>query len=87
MKQLFFMILSVQLLLNCTTKKEVVKKPNLLFVFTDQQSYDMLGCYGNDQIKTPVIDAFAKEGLLFNHSISNSPTCTSMRGILLTGQH
>jgi hypothetical protein len=29
------------------------KKPNLLFVFTDQQSFDMLGCYGNEQIQTP----------------------------------
>lgn len=86
MRRSLIIILISQLLLCCNSKQEV-EKPNLLFVFTDQQSFDMLGCYGNKQIKTPVIDEFAKEGVLFNHCVSNSPTCTPMRGILLTGQH
>lgn len=63
------------------------KKPNLVFVFSDQQSFDMLGCYGNKDIITPNIDAFAKESVRFNHCISNQPVCTPYRGILLTGQH
>jgi arylsulfatase A-like enzyme len=86
MKRLIYILMVSQLILSCTQKEEA-KKPNLLFVFTDQQSYDMLGCYGNQQIKTPVVDEFAKEGVLFNHCVSNSPTCTPMRGILLSGQH
>ncbi|MEI6808393.1 MAG: sulfatase [bacterium] len=63
------------------------RMPNLVFVFSDQQSFDMLGCYGNKDIITPNIDAFAKEGVRFNHCISNQPVCTPYRGILLTGQH
>ena len=61
--------------------------PNLLFVFTDQQSYDMLGVAGNGQVITPHLDKLAEEGILFRHSVSNSPLCTPMRAMLMTGQH
>lgn len=63
------------------------RKPNLVFVFSDQQSSDMLGCYGNSQIQTPRTDAFSKQSVLFRHCISNSPLCTPYRGMLLSGQH
>ena len=63
------------------------KKPNLLLVFTDQQSFDMLGCYGNEQIKTPHLDRLAAEGLRFEYCISSNPVCTPMRAMLLSGQH
>jgi arylsulfatase A-like enzyme len=65
----------------------VSTRPNLLFVFTDQQSRDMLGCYGNADIKTPRLDAFAADSIRFDHCISSSPVCTPYRGMLLTGQH
>jgi len=63
------------------------RRPNLVFVFSDQQSFDMLGCYGNQQIITPHLDAFATEGVRFNHCVSSQPVCTPFRGMLLTGQH
>jgi len=66
---------------------EVSRQPNLLFVFSDQQSSDMLGCYGNDQIITPNIDRMAAEGVLFKHCISSSPVCTPYRGMLMSGMH
>jgi arylsulfatase A-like enzyme len=62
-------------------------KPNLVFVFSDQHSYDMLGCYGNDQVITPNLDRLASEGLLFSHCFSNCPICTPFRGMLMSGQH
>ncbi len=65
----------------------VQKRPNLLFVFSDQQSYDMLGCYGNEQILTPNIDRFASEGVRFDHCITSCPLCTPYRSMLMTGQH
>lgn len=61
--------------------------PNLLFVFTDQQSRDMLGCYGNPDILTPNLDAFARDSIRFDHCMSSSPVCTPFRGMLLSGQH
>lgn len=62
-------------------------RPNLVFVFSDQQSWDMLGCYGNGDVQTPNLDRLAGEGVRFNHCISTSPVCTPYRGILLSGQH
>lgn len=63
------------------------RQPNLVFIFSDQQSYDMLGCYGNQQIITPNLDRFASEGIRFTHCFSNSPVSTPYRGMLMTGQH
>lgn len=63
------------------------KRPNLLFVFSDQQSYDMLGCNGNAEIHTPRADGFAAEGLRFTHCFSNAPVCTPYRGMLMSGKH
>ena len=62
-------------------------RPNLVFVMSDQHSWDMLGCYGNPDIVTPNFDRLAKQGVRFDHCVSNSPVCTPYRGILLTGQH
>lgn len=63
------------------------RPPNLLFVFSDQQARDMVGCYGNEDIITPNLDRFAGEGIRFNHCVSSSPVCTPFRGMLMTGRH
>lgn len=62
-------------------------RPNLLYVFTDQQSFDMLGCYGNEQVHTPAIDRMAGEGVRFTSAFSTFPVCTPYRGMLMSGQH
>ena len=63
------------------------RRPNLLFVFTDQQSWDMLGCYGNGEIHTPHADRFAKQAVRLEHCFSSSPVCTPFRGMLMSGKH
>ena len=63
------------------------RSPNLLFVFSDQQSFDMLGCYGNEQIITPNTDALAADGVRFTYCVSSDPVCTPARAMLLSGQH
>lgn len=80
------LLIVVLFLFSCKTKQEV-KKPNLLFVFSDQQTYDMVGCYGNQQIITPNIDKLAEQGLRFENCFSNSPICTPFRGMLMSGQY
>jgi arylsulfatase A-like enzyme len=60
------------------------KKPNILFVFSDQHRKHSLGCYGNEQVISPNFDRFANEALRFNNCISTSPVCVPMRGSLLT---
>lgn len=62
-------------------------KPNIVFVFSDQQSSDMLGCYGNKDIITPNIDKLATEGIHLTNYVVNQPVSTASRSMLLTGQH
>ncbi|MBI4821279.1 MAG: sulfatase [Deltaproteobacteria bacterium] len=63
------------------------RRPNLVFVFADQLSFDMIGAEGNSQILTPAIDELAAAGIRFRHCVSVSPVCTPYRGILMSGQH
>ncbi len=71
----------------CGLATAAAPKPNLVFVFSDQQSWDMLGCYGNRDLKTPNLDALAAGGVRFTHCISQSPVCTPYRGMLFSGRH
>jgi len=60
-------------------------KPNIVFVFADQLRSFSLGCYGNDELKTPNIDRLAKEGVTFTNAISTAPVCGPFRGMLMSG--
>ncbi len=62
------------------------KRPNLLFVLTDQQSFDMINAT-NPQLHTPVLNELARQGVRFDRVISNAPVCTPYRGMLMSGQH
>ena len=54
-------------------------KPNLLFIFSDQQRYDSLGCYGADWVRAPNLDRLAAEGFVFENAYVSQPVCTSAR--------
>ena len=61
-------------------------RPNVLLVITDDQGYGDLGCHGNPVLKTPKIDAFAKQATqLTNFYVS--PVCSPTRSSLLTGRY
>jgi len=62
-----------------------MKDPNLLFIFTDQQRRDTLGCYGNQLAKTPNLDALATQSSLYERPYVSQPICTPSRSTLLTG--
>jgi arylsulfatase A-like enzyme len=61
------------------------RRPNLVFIFSDQQSHDMLGCSGNEQLKTPHLDRFAQQSVRFTHCVSQYSICTLYRSMLLSG--
>ncbi len=63
------------------------RRPNILFICTDQQRFDSLGCYGNVHVQTPTIDRLAQEGVLFEQCYVQSPVCSPSRASLLTGQY
>jgi arylsulfatase len=62
-------------------------KPNILWICTDQQRFDTLGCYGNEIVDTPHIDQLAEDGVLFEHCYGQSPICTPSRASFLTGRY
>ena len=62
------------------------KRPNFLFIITDQQRADHVGCYGNEILETPNIDSLAKNGLTFDKYYVASPTCMPNRASLATGR-
>ena len=62
-------------------------KPNFLWICTDQQRHDTLGCYGNPFVHSPNIDALAKTGALFENAFCQSPVCTPSRASFITGRY
>ncbi len=61
------------------------RQPNLLFIYTDEQRYDTLACYGNRQIPMPNLNRFAESATVFERAYVSQPVCTPSRGTLLTG--
>ncbi len=67
-----------------------MKKPNIVFIFSDQQRHDTLGCYDeySKEINvTPNLDKLAEEGVLFESSFTCQPVCGPARACLQTGVH
>ena len=61
-------------------------RPNILFVFTDQQSARALSCSGNPHVRTPHMDRLARGGVRFERAYCASPVCGPSRGSLLCGR-
>ena len=66
-------------------KEKQTERPNILFILADQLRRTGLGCYGNPDVSTPVIDRLCREGLQFTHSVSASPVCAPYRATIQTG--
>lgn len=63
---------------------EELKKPNVLFIIVDDLK-PILGCYGDPFVKTPNIDRFAKEGVVFTNTYCQQAVCGPSRASFLTG--
>lgn len=63
------------------------KKPNILWICTDQQRFDTLGCYYNGIVNTPNIDRLAEKGVLFKNAYCQCPVCSPSRASFLTGRY
>jgi arylsulfatase A-like enzyme len=63
------------------------KKPNILFIFSDDHSTEAIGAYGSKINKTPNIDRIANEGAIFNNSFCGNSICQPSRASILSGAH
>jgi arylsulfatase A-like enzyme len=62
-------------------------RPNFLFIITDQQRRDSLGCYGNQHVRTPCLDGLARDGVCFDNHFVTNVVCSPSRASLLTGRY
>ena len=65
----------------------MIDRPNFLFLITDQQRADWLGCYGHKVVKTPNIDKISQSGTIFENFYTASPVCMPNRASLMTGRY
>lgn len=62
-------------------------RPNLLFIFTDEQRWDTLPCYGNGVVRAPNLEGLARQGAVFEHCYVTQAICTPSRSSLMTGYY
>jgi arylsulfatase A-like enzyme len=60
-------------------------RPHIVLFLSDDHGQEFAGCYGNAAIRTPNLDALARDGLRLTHAFAASPTCTPSRSSLYTG--
>ena len=63
------------------------RRPNVIFLLTDDQRADSLGCGGNPVLRTPQLDALAADGVRFTNHFATTAICVSSRASILTGQY
>ncbi len=61
--------------------------PNFVFILADDLGYGDLGCYGQEQIRTPNLDRLAAEGMKFTQAYAGNTVCAPSRCTLMTGLH
>src|SRR5690606_32236163 len=89
--KLYLWVFLISTIIGCSgnaqkTEQRVLKKrPNILLVISDDQSWPHASAYGNRAILTPAFDRLASEGILFNNAFAASPGCSPSRAALLTG--
>ncbi|OVE78812.1 hypothetical protein BVY01_04340 [bacterium I07] len=70
---------------NIITCKKHRSKPNLLFIWTDEQRPDTMAVYGNTRIQAPNLNKLAEESVVFRNAYVSQPVCTPSRSTVMTG--
>ncbi len=75
---------------SCTKKPTTPEKPNILFIFADDQTYLGVHALGNDEVITPNLDKLANSGITFTHTYNmggwNGAVCVASRAMMNTGR-
>ncbi|MCG8652546.1 MAG: arylsulfatase [Pirellulales bacterium] len=85
------MIAVVIMLLGCLTDATVeaqhAERPNIVFILADDLGYRELGSFGQQLIRTPHLDALARQGMRLTQHYSGNAVCAPSRCVLMTGKH
>ncbi|RPE08494.1 DUF4976 domain-containing protein [Chitinophaga lutea] len=79
--------LTVLLLLAATSGFAQTRKPNVIFIFSDDHAFQAISAYGGKLAKTPNIDRIAREGAIFKNALVTNSICGPSRATLLTGKY
>ena len=82
MKNFLFLIFLA--LTSCSNKPDL---PNIIIIFTDDQGYGDVGCYGAVGFETPNLDAMAEDGIRFTDFYVSQAVCSASRASLMTGSY
>ncbi len=63
------------------------ERPNILWITSEDNNIQWVGCYGNPNGDTPRIDELAKDGFRYTHCFANTPVCAPQRSVWITGIH
>lgn len=86
-KNLILLSIPLFLFYSVLSQQPEVKKPNIIYILADDLGYAEVGCYGQEKIETPNIDALAANGIRFTQHYAGAPVCAPSRCALLTGKH
>ena len=84
---LLLAIFSIIIGCNSNTKKAEKKRPNILFIMSDDHAYQAISAYSNHLMETPNIDRIANNGMLFSNACVTNSICAPSRAVILTGKH
>ena len=85
--QTLFLLLAVFSCKHEQAEQKILKRPNILFAISDDQSYPYASAYGTTGISTPAFDKVAKSGMLFHNAFVAAPQCSPSRAAILTGKN
>lgn len=85
--RLALFLMAAGLGLTSTLRAAEKRRPNIVFLMTDDQTDVATGCYGNTQVKTPNMDRLATEGILFRNHYNTTAICMASRVCVMTGMY
>ena len=81
-----YFLLAFVIVSSCINAYAAETKPNILFLLSDDHSYPYLSTYGDANVKTPVLDKLAADGIKFHRMFTGAPQCVPSRATFMTGK-
>lgn len=86
-RMLSWFVVTLTIVLSYEASAAEARRPNIIFLLTDDQRFDSMGCVGNPIVQTPHLDRLAEGGVLFRNSFATTSICAVSRASFLTGQY
>ncbi len=84
-KRFVYLLLIIVLLVSCSEKE--TRRPNIVFIMSDDHAYQAISAYSDKLINTPNIDRIANEGMIFTNACVTNSICAPSRAVIFTGKH